>query len=299
MPTLVHIGLQKTASTTFQKSIFPRLSNCVDLRAHRDFDEFVRSVERHEDDEYPESRWREYLESVVLPGQTLIVSREDFSKRPHWHRTAGRVHDLAPDARILLCLRNQTTIMPSLYSQHLKGGGHVAFQTWAAKHLKDPNWLTWDRLVERYYELFGRERVKVMAYEQLKADPTGFVKEVCSYVLPDEPPLEVDIPNVNKGLSRPSRWIFRRANRLFRESEKNPKPILASDAAWRAVESVLYKVDPTVLRNFSRDSGQRDRDFVESLRPRWAASNTRLQELTGLPLGEYGYSVEPAPNTRT
>ena len=293
MSTVVHIGLQKTATTTFQKSIFPMLPNCVHLGDQSGFDELVRSVERDDDSEYPEARWREYLAASVTPGQTLVISREDFSKRPHWHRTGGRLFALLPDARILLCVRNQTTLMPSLYSQHLKGGGYVSFQTWAAKHLKDPNWLTWDRLVERYHELFGRDRLKVMAFEQLQADSDQFVKEVCSYVQPDEALPDVSIPNANKGLSRPSRLIFRGANRLFRKTEKNPRPVLASDTAWRALESALYKVDPTLLKGFSRDSGPRDREFVESLRPRWAASNARLAELTGLPLDEYGYAFPP------
>jgi hypothetical protein len=295
MSTVVHVGYQKTATTALQRNVFPQVPGCVYLNVRSEFEPFTHSVERDDDGVYDEERWRTLLDSIRCPGQTLLISREDFTKATIRQRTAERLHALMPAARILFCVRSQATIIPSLYSQHLKGGGYVSFEQWLERP-RLPGWLEWDRIVRLYQGLFGVEAVKVMAYEHLQNDLQGFVKEACSFIMPGTPaPPAPELPRVNRGLSPPSRWVFRQANRLFRRSDKNPSPTLASEPAWHAVESLMYRVDPVVFARMRRDGSRHDRELVERVVPRFEQSNARLAELTDLPLARYGY---PLPSVR-
>ncbi len=288
MSTVVHVGYAKTASTVLQRNVFPHLSGCVYLNVLPEFHAFTRSIERHDDDGYEEERWRTMLHSVRRPDQTLLVSRENFTLRP---RTAERLHTLVPRARILFFVRNQATIIPSLYSQYLKLGGYVSFEQWLERHRR-PGWLEWDRILRLYQQLFGVDAVKVMAYEHLQRNLQAFADEACSFIVPGATAPSVPrLPTANRGLAAPSRWVFRQANRLFRKSNKNPNPTLASKPAWHAVESCTYRVDRVVLARMRRDGSRHERALVEQLLPHFEASNARLGELTRLPLTEYGYRL--------
>jgi hypothetical protein len=297
--TVLHIGYQKTASTTLQKEVFPNLPNSYDLRSHPAFRTFVRSIENDDDSEYPATRWRALFSELAQSGRPpILISRENFCQVPHWPRTADRLHALAPDARVLLIVRNQGTIMPSLHGQYLKGGGYLGFIEWVDS-VRSADWLQYDQVVDRYDQLFGRESVRVMAFEQLRIDPAGFMNDICQFVAPGAPPVASRLPTVNPAISRPSRWVFRHANRLFRRSSHNDRPVIEVEPVWRALESACYHCDRLLLNHlFSRPSA-RDRAFLDRLLPTFGDGNARLAERTGLPLVAFQYPMPGRPLSST
>jgi hypothetical protein len=291
MGVVVHVGYQKTATTAIQATVFPRIDRTWFLNREDEFFEFARSIEARPDAEpFSVERWRPYLEESRRRAPVLLLSREDFSTRRRWEMVAERLHDVLPDARIVVCVRNQATMIPSFYSQHLKGGGYRSFRSWLQTFPLEV--FEYDRLVARYQELFGADAVSVLAFEHLVQDPDGFVAHLCDTISPGSPPApDADVRSVNRGLAPPSQWVFRIANRLFRRSAANERPLLPAEPVWRALESAVHRMDPVFFPRMGRAGSPADRRLVEELLPRFGPSNTRLQALTGLDVAGYGYPM--------
>lgn len=289
MGVVVHVGYQKTASTALQATVFPRVDRTFFLNREDEFFEFARSIEGRPDAApFTPERWRPYLDRSRERAPELLLSREDFSSRRRWEMVAGRLHDVLPDARIVVCVRNQATMIPSFYSQHLKAGGYRSFRGWLASFPVET--FEYDRLVGRYQELFGSEAVTVMAFEHLVQDPDGFVAELCDTISPGAPAVpDADVQAVNRGLAPPSRWTFRVANRLFRRSAANERPLLPATFVWRALESAVHRADPILFPGADRTGTHADRRLVEELLPQFGPSNARLQAMTGVDFGRLGY----------
>ena len=291
MRVVVHVGYQKTATTALQATVFPRVDKTWFLNREDEFFEFARSIEGRPDaEQFSVARWRPYLDESRRRAPVLLLSREDFSNGRRWAMVAERLHDLLPDARIVVCVRNQATMIPSLYSQHLKSGGYRSFRSWLRAFPVET--FEYDRLVERYQELYGADAVSVLAFEHLVQDPDGFVALLCDTISPGSPPVrDADVLSVNRGLAPPSRWTFRVANRVFRRSASNERPLLPAAFVWRAVESAVRRIDPVLFPRMGRAGSSADRRLVDELLPHFGPSNARLQTLTGLDLAGFGYPL--------
>jgi hypothetical protein len=163
----------------------------------------------------------------------------------------------------------------------------------APGYVMDVDRLRYDLLIGRYQELFGRDRVVVLAYEHWLADPDAFLRAVAAAVpapVPDSRDLAA-LPVVNRALSDPSRWVLRQTNRYLRRSRYNQRPrVMALESAGR-LRRQLERVDRRLIPGVSTKLSAADERSIADLLPQFAASNARLADPTGLPLGELGYPM--------
>ncbi len=253
-----------------------------------------RNLTDAEGDDYLRGSWEGFLADARQTAGTLLLSHEAFSRRHVDGRTTDRLHELMPDAAILVVVRSQSTVLHSLYHQYLKHGGTRPFDAWATTVL-DRRWIRYDAVVAEYQRRFSPERVRVLAYEQLVADPAGFVAELRRFVLGElgegEPGWSP--PRVNRSLARPSCWALRHMNRLFRKSELNPRPRVYPIPLHKAMR-LIRAVDTRYLGERYRSPSPRDGEAIRAVVDSVRESNERLAELTGLDLGVYGYPLPVA-----
>ncbi len=308
MATVLHVGFNKTGTTTLQGEVFPRLPDTAVLGPlNEGFDRFhvlARELCWADDGTYSDTSLRAMFDETRAGFRRLVVSLEDFSFWHHGGRTPRRLQALLPDARVLICVRDQRTLLYSKYGGWLRKGGPFGFARYLTK--LDPGWLAFDVVVESYQQVFGVERVKVLPYELLVSDPSRYLNELNAFVAPDEPALEpVRIPHVaNRGLAPATRLAVRTANRLFVRSVDNPHPPLAKVPRGGALPHTLERWDSPVFRKLRVPQSRRDGEVAERYGARYAANNTRLEQLTGLDLASYGYlvaspaTVMAAPSSR-
>jgi hypothetical protein len=194
---------------------------------------------------------------------------------------------------VLICVRDQRTLLFSKYGGWLRKGGPFGFARYLTK--LDPDWLAFDVVVESYQQIFGAERVKVLPYELLVSDPSRYFGELRAFVAPGEPPpgSERELRTANRGLAPPTRWAMWLANRLFVQSVDNPHPPLVAIGRGRALPYELERWDSRLFPNMKRRPGRRDQRVAERYAERYAESNARLERLTGLPLASFGYLLAP------
>jgi hypothetical protein len=202
-----------------------------------------------------------------------------------------RLHDVAPDARVLLVLRRQQEMVPSLYRQYVQQGGTRPYHPFArGDELPgcrfDPKHLEFDRLVARYEQCFPG-RVWVVPYELMRADRVAFGRALAEWIGVDDVVLEAASGARNVSLSWPLVWLLRRWNRLFRRSRFNERPLIALRPTPRAL--FQRRIDPLVRRVFPRSGDIDGHGLTDEVLATYGASNRRLEEMRGLDLGVLGY----------
>lgn len=316
--TLIHVGLHKSASTFLQQNVFPRVeADYVFLAGHQR--RLIDAVEGRAGDFSP--RWlrdqvRGHLAErrvAYVPGErNLILSHEELSGHPHGHRcvdpelVADNLHAAYPDARILLILRNPLHYLRSLYTYRVTTKG---MESRGLSRFLDEEGraglfekLEYDRLIDVYDRVFGRDRVTVLPMELLADHAEVFLDRV--FRAAGVPSVEVSPGarvNTSSSHARVIGW-WRPINAVLRPVPrtlaKMPAPLNALDMRLRyTYYRMQRRINPWLER---RLGGPKIRieayaRYAE-LYERCARSNARTQDRLagdGLPtsLAELGYPV--------
>ena len=196
MRFLIHAGIGKSGTTTLQDLVFNRHPKILNIgrpnhttNEYRGFLECLKTGYAFEKDDRAEKFLASNVDRAAREGKTLVLSDEALTAQGAMTQVvACRLHALAPDAHILITIRNQRDAIRSYYANHgriLKSapkpyyGQHVTFGDWWS-HAKE-NWQQsylgrisyWD-MTRIFITAFGRDRVHVVLFEERVCDPKKF-----------------------------------------------------------------------------------------------------------------------------
>ncbi len=293
--TVLHIGFNKTGTTTLQRAVFARQAGWAYAgpgSAGGVMRWLSENLWSSDDADYLERAAAGYVADVGRSARTLVVSHEGFGRHPHDGRTARRLHDLFPGAHVLAVVRDQRSMARSLYFMYLSRGGVLPFEAWIRSDPARVGHLYFDGVVSQYQAEFGRDHVHTLVFEDLVQDPAAFVARVVEHITPDGPPDVTGwtLPRANPSLSPAGRTTLRRVNRWFvrgPENESPPVPVLRARGRYVRWLGLL---DQRLIRGAGPSS---EGDLPDELITSLATSNARLERLTGLDLRARGYLVDP------
>jgi len=230
---IFHVGLHKTGTTWFQKKFYPRVSGYrfiprelvrVTLLAESPlaFDAAEARKRLQIDGDEPAIVCEEDLSGVLHNGLLSLYAAKEM---------ANQIAAIAPEARIVLFVRSQTSLAASSYHQYLREGGTGSVHAYLfpedyhhpgdVRPLKVPRFdfrqFEFDRLVAHYDGLFGRENVFVFALEQFRKEPEQFLDDFCAKLGIDRPP-DVANERLNPSFRRGLLPVVRAMNRFTRRS---------------------------------------------------------------------------------
>jgi hypothetical protein len=232
---ILHIGLQKTASTYLQRQVFPAATGLTFVsRPYTQANHAFNALQYADTSLYDPSALEDELARIRVraAGGPIVVSDELLSGFPfhlYLNRTtiAERLAAAAPDAQVVLFLRNQRDLIWSLYNQYTKIGWYhgrldADFLSAPGPGVTLDEWFAGDRRIDRarrfisnrsvfsiehfrfssLLELYGRlfERVHVFLYEDFMADAGSVLARLSDVVgveLPSPPP---DTSSANRGV---------------------------------------------------------------------------------------------------
>ncbi len=253
---LIHVGYHKTATTWMQRQLFRPEHGYRQLCGHTDVFDLV--VRPHGLRFEPDSM-RALIDralNTVEQGESAVISSEILSGHPFQggHESdvfAARLQRIAPHARILISIRSQLRILPSVYMQYvLRGGTMTATQFFDGTNEPgyfgfSPEHFEYDRLVSHYQDLFGSDKVHVITQESLKDDRDSTLTLLAAFAGNEH--YNGLIPSAQKvvGESYPeySAPILRRINHV-QKSTINPNPVLSLGVTPRG----LYKIAGFVMK---------------------------------------------------
>jgi hypothetical protein len=307
-PDALHIGFSKCAST-FLQALFEQHPSIFLVNQSHYFSPFEYS-------EFPDGR-EAYLQLFqgADEGQLRLESDEHIVM-PLFHpvlkaaattldsvaEVCRRIKSVAPDARIVLVIRNQADLIVSRYSEYILGGGKNDFETFLDEFLScsedGVNYFQnyYARILEILEAQFAAERVLIILQEELARDERQTLEDLSRFLgIPVQRPERRGMIARRVGLSALGIRVVRRFNRLLVKRQK-----MSFREAEVRIPFLLYKVLQRALRiaDFylpKRLKGDKNAILTDAARYRlvaeFAADNADLGRKLGRDISALGYPV--------
>lgn len=191
----IHVGDYKTGTSWLQETVFPMHPEIQYLGDHFSNEKLqlvLRELVDIRDLDYnPEKLKKKFLENYnKIPGKISGISREalsqaDYISGEHAKRNAQRIKDVFGNVKIIYVIREQISMLGSIYSQYVKIGGTRSFEDWFLDPLECKgiiDRLKYDKNIQMYYDIFGRENVLVLLFEELREDKKEFLEKIYSFI---------------------------------------------------------------------------------------------------------------------
>ncbi len=309
---LIHVGHHKTATTWLQKFLFNDSTIGLALPfSSRKILPFL--VYPHTLDFDPHA-CRKRLQSAILEaeksGLLPVLSSEEFSGNPHSggyasKELADRLTTVFPEAKILMVIREQKSMIISTYKQYVTAGGSCSL----VDYLQPPDrgrqrtpLFDWDhfkyhRLIRYYLNLFGHSKVLVLPYELFRDHPSDFVSQIILFCgLETETEIIETLPystKHNESLSRISTALKRCLNPLIgTKSRLNLRPLISTPRANWKLKQYLQELDlvtPSLFKDFFEK--KLEAKVFELVGDRYKQSNSFTAKMLNINLTQYGYDL--------
>lgn len=246
MIDVIHIGDYKTGSSWLQRCLFKHHPDILYIDnpeefpyVARLFNELVDVADIHFDEVSFRERFSLCLSQSEAAHRQLLVSREslfgDFITSNNAERTARRLKNVFHQSQVIIVIREQLSMLSSIYSEYIKCGGTLKF----SKFIWDPivskgllNRLNYSAVIETYKAYFGEENVLVKIYDDFICDKVDFSNDILKFIDCKEMKTEefdsLDYQIVNPSLRSFGLSLHRWLNHLIR-TRYNPS---ASIIAW-------------------------------------------------------------------
>lgn len=273
IPDYLHVGLHKTGTTFLQKNIFPLLE--------------------------PEIRYVRKPEALILDGEVVTnrpnvvesLGASSGAQGPFLlsqEALAGGLlePDLSairtmaarnPKLRVIVSLRSQVTIIPSMYFQVVKSGYRKSLAGFIGD-LSNSGKLDYARFVENIKEIVGPGRVLVLLFEEFTGDPGAAHRRLCQFLDLQKPTPTIVAGREKVTASDDSIMAKRLCNRLFIAKLFGPR-----------IERLTYRSLSAGLRIIAPHLRQRGNRYrlsarqAETAAAQYGPGNTKL-------LSEFGYT---------
>lgn len=298
----IHIGYHKTGTTFLQTCVFqgpksPFLCPWGGQSALA-VEQFVLANPFRFDAAAARRHFAHGIEEGVATGRPVIISHEALSGHPaagryYSREVADRLHATFPDARILIGIREQRSMVLSVFQQHVRRGGCETLpQLIGTGH--EPtgfapvcrlDFFEYDALVGYYIKLFGRDQVAVLPIELLRSDFAAYL-EIIKQTAGLRSLPHVDNNACNVGYSGLTVAARRRINACLHVAGR--RKVLAGRMANR-FSAILDRVTPRGMHD--RIESRWRRFIAERVGDRYRSSNQILSDMTGFDLKAIGYDA--------
>jgi hypothetical protein len=299
---VIHVGYYKTGTNWLQRKMFTN-AELGYRRIHLQQDGF--HLDHLHDFDFDAPRCRAQMEKVIeecdRAGVIPVVSRPRLVGNPHAgsydSRTlADRIAAVFPRARVLVVIREQRSMILSTYAQYVKAGGPCSLRAYleSPDDQRRPGFrfeqFRYDRLIAHYQHRFGRERVLVQAYEQLREAPDAFADAVAAFCGGKAPPPAAGSAVMNRGQGALGLSLLRWLNPLLKADSLNGWSPYAVHALHKPIRGLVMGIDSVTPRALKDGISRRWRDRIEAeTLGRYEESNRATAALTGIDLARFGY----------
>ena len=330
-PIYLHIGFNKTATTTLQEHVFARHPAIAYLGRPYKMPEFagaggiakkgleraVRAIRMQDTLSYNLHSAHEEI-SLILDGakgsgKPIVLSDEGFTS-PQWNDRqliARRLRDAFGPCHILATVRNQLTCIPSLYFSLAAKGviKNIGFDRWLEKQVArqagaDDAWtirqFKYAEVFELYRNVFPDATICFIPYELLVEDKASFASAIAQWLGVDEQ-VTIDTLLAAKaknviGSVQAMHVIhgYERLAKIYSRLNKKWIPAFGLKKDLPAVWRVKEALRHGILRSTAaryRGKFVLSEQSKEFITRYYSADNADLCHLVGQDLSKYGYPV--------
>lgn len=285
---IIHIGMPRSASTFLQREFFSKVEDFsfygVDITHYsKAFQRLLYQDDSLFDQVEFEKTAAELRSGNAILSNELFVGQSLYFNSSNRSRTARRLQHFFPDAEIVLLLRNQVSLLQSLYSIGVYSGytctpdEYIRFSD-SVSTVKEPLYPTFSEaesaesyrfapLVSLYQSLF--ENVHVLLFEDFNADPKDFINRLSEKLALKEMEVISVAEKVNRSLSAQQIKYTRWLNGFKPLALRNRFGGAIFDSSLRFIEH----------RSVANKHFEFSKPMVAKLKETFRDDNLRLQEL--------------------
>lgn len=305
MPSIyIHVGYPKTATTWLQRRVFPFHPE-IDYwgsgqPAHR---RWIRRILTDSDTEFDaEEMHGMFLAEHRNDARRHLISWESLigeqSIASRWNPglCADRMKAVFGEVGIIVTLRSQLTMLPSLYKQYVLEGGDANFKGFLGADGRETGMFDLDNLeyadtIAMYRATFGAEAVLPCLYEELSQTPDRFLMRLSTFMgvkpfaLDDSTRAKRD----NQNLSQSCIAAMRHWNRILQSGVA--RSLLPAQRKFCVAQAgrlltVASRLQSRLMSIADFDLTDSERRFVHN---RYRHGNRRLDQETGLDIAPFRY----------
>ncbi|GAA4826747.1 sulfotransferase [Algivirga pacifica] len=283
-----HIGYHKTATTLLQKNFFSKNDSTALLNDFKNpwSDDLVSHLVKPSLRSFSKERFRQILMEKTKNNKAkkLVVSSERLSGQPSSGGfdnfiIADRIKSAFPNAKVIIGIRNQKSMILSMYKQLVHEGYRGSIESMLTENYWQipsfsKEYLEYDLLLQKYFDLFGAENVLVLPYEQLRKQPEVYFSRLTNFL--EIAPVDInEITSAQVNVSKNHSYlIIRRFLNHVRKTELNPTPIFdLKTKNINLLTRVVSKLTP-FISDYSLSN-----DLKEEIEQYYQQSNKRLKIL--------------------
>lgn len=297
MAVVVHIGYPKTATTWLQEEYFPKVIN-----SHF---ESWKIVNRHfllsDSLQYNP---KETLEKINPDGRypNLLLSSEFLTTAISfgWHygnysiAIAHKIKETFPDATIVIFIRKQQSLICSAYLQYVKNGGTYSFKKWLySGKVFSFEHLLFDKLINYYDSLFGKENVKVYLFEDFQNDPINFLTRFNVDLGLDIELNKISTKPINKALRRGVVLLHRFLNLFYKKPQGRKYFIMHIPGMTGFTRQLIKRINHySIFGGYLSDRDLLSPNDIRAIKSFYAESNRVLNKRLNLSLKDFGYFID-------
>ena len=210
----------------------------------------------------------------------LVEFSVSYSYPEHYQEAARRIHDLVPYAKLFIAIRNPIERAFSDYLRsvrNLETGADIPFEDAIRANPALLERGLYARIISRYLDLFPKERLLVLFYDDLKTDAVSFVGRLLEFIGVDTHAALPETPESGGTV----RWPL--YNRLVFSAKGTADRVargLGLEATWERFKSKRRTAYMKVLKANVVETEMAPRTR-EDLRSYYEKDIARLEQLTG------------------
>jgi hypothetical protein len=214
MKPIIHIGFPKTATTWFQHEFFPNVNNTNFIKRETLSEKIVKPNTFEFDKNSVSDFFKNSSTKQLLICDEMLVGGMDagFGNGAFIKEIGSRLKSTFPDAKIIIFIRNQPSMVASAYYQYIRAGGNYSINKFLNRRgmffnflkelsLFSLDFFKFDQTISFYKELYGNENVDVYLYEDFKANQQVFLSN-----FKQKYNLEIDLKTLNFDKKRNERY---------------------------------------------------------------------------------------------
>ena len=302
MIPLLHPGYHKTGTSWMQRRLFVPEHGFAPLFDHPEIDALILQPGPFAFDAEGLRAEAEARHARLGAHLVPVISSEIMSGQPYTggrdsRMVADRLKQAFPEAKIMISIREQLALLPSLYMQYLQAGGTMTAQKFFAGRSVmgnfgfDPAFHEYHHLVGHYAGLFGAANVMVHPMEMLIKDPGAIVVGLNRLTGAATQAADVDFSNATYGAKEFVVPVIRRINH-FRHNDFDHEPMISfGGLGWLAYRAVNKFSRSGIGQRISKGRKPVSQLVDARFRGFYDASNAQLQKFVEVDLADLGYAV--------
>lgn len=177
-PDIMHVGLHRTGTSYCQKLLFPLLG--ADVKYFTQSEVKLRGSKAIAKNEQLITIIRQSIKTnrKLLLSQESYLGGLDFSD----FANISKLKKIKPDLKIIVTVRSQSHLIPSLYSQKLKAHCYRGSLTEFCQQIIESKKLDYNFLASRLYQSFNHNEVLFICAEDLFTRPAQIFSEISRFI---------------------------------------------------------------------------------------------------------------------